>query len=449
MAAMVWDRLLSRKRLRRKPAKPSGLNISPFDEDQDRICFSQPFRRLQAKTQVHPLAENDHVRTRLIHSVEVGCIGQALGSLVGAELSKRADFPATQADFASLVKAACLAHDIGHPPFGHAGEEAVRAWTAKRISSDNQLGSVLSSAQAEDLRQYEGNAQGFRILTKLENHRDDGGLQLTYATLGAGMKYPWGVDAERNTKRKFGFFQSEKNYAEDVANELGLLAVRGGGWCRHPLAYLVEAADDICYALIDLEDGIDMGSFRFEEFEELLSPMLQVRAGHAEEYAQAAKFEFQKVSYLRSKAIFVLTLECVEEFRAHEAKFLRGAYEGSLVDAVPHSELIKRAKEIGRTRIYHHPRKQYAEIAAFQIVDGLLEEFTNAFLDVQANGDKASFKSNRMHRLMGDRHHNTTLTEYDCLMGLCDFVTGMTDRFAVGCYRQVKGVALGGMTPTP
>jgi dGTPase len=198
---MQWDRLLSRKRLRRKPKKPSGLNLCPFDEDQDRICFSQPFRRLQAKTQVHPLAENDHVRTRLIHSVEVGCIGQALGSLVGAELSKRTGFPATQADIGSLVKAACLAHDIGHPPFGHAGEEAVRAWTSKRLDSEEKFGQALSTAQAADLRQYEGNAQGFRILTKLENHRHDGGLQLTYATLGTGMKYPWGVEAERNTKK--------------------------------------------------------------------------------------------------------------------------------------------------------------------------------------------------------------------------------------------------------
>ncbi len=150
------------------------------------------------------------------------------------------------------------------------------------------------------------------------------------------MKYPWGVDAERNKKRKFGFFQSEKDYAEDVANELGLLPVRGGGWCRHPLAYLVEAADDICYALIDLEDGVEMGSFGFKEFEELLSPMLKIQPGHSEEYARVAKFEFQKISYLRSKAIFTLTLECVEEFLAHEAELLSGAYEGSLVDEVPH-----------------------------------------------------------------------------------------------------------------
>ena len=255
------------------------------------------------------------------------------------------------------------------------------------------MASALSGVQGEDLKQYEGNAQGFRILTKLENHRNDGGLQLTYATLGTGMKYPWGVDAKRNTKKKFGFFQSEKDYAEDVANELGLLPVRRGGWCRHPLAYLVEAADDICYAIIDLEDGIDMGSFSFQEFEKLLSPMLKVRRGHAEEYARVATFEFQKVSYLRSKAILVLTTECVKEFLDNERALLQGTYEGSLIQNVPHADLIEQAKEIGRTRIYHHPRKQYAEIAAFQIVDGLLDEFTVAFLDVQANGTKASFKS--------------------------------------------------------
>jgi dGTPase len=348
------------------------------------------------------------------------------------------------------VKAACLAHDIGHPPFGHAGEEAVRAWTSKRLGTETKFSSALPEAQAEDLRQYEGNAQGFRILTKLENHRDDGGLQLTYASLGAGMKYPWGVDAERNTKRKFGFFQSEKMYAEDVANELGLLAVRGGGWCRHPLAYLVEAADDICYAVIDLEDGIDMGSYSFEEFEKLLSPVLQVREGHAEEYVRVAIFEFQKVSYLRSKALLALSTECVKEFLENENKLLQGTYEGSLVQAVPHAELIKDAKAIGRTRIYHHPRKQYAEIAAFQIIDGLLDEFTDAVLDVRGNGDGASFKSHRMHRLMGDRHLGTpSSSPYECLMGICDFVTGMTDRFATGCYRQVKGIALGSMTPTP
>jgi dGTPase len=446
---MDWKRLLSRKRLRRLPAKPSGLSICPFEEDQDRICFSQPFRRLQAKTQVHPLAENDHVRTRLIHSIEVSCIGQVLGSLVGAELSSRTDFPATQADLASLVKAACLAHDIGHPPFGHAGEEAVRGWISKRAKRDSALAAKLSPTELDDLMQYEGNAQGFRILTKLENHRNDGGLQLTYATLGTGIKYPWGVDSKLNVKRKFGFFQAEKGYAEEVASELGLIAVPGGGWCRHPLAYLVEAADDICYAIIDLEDGIDMGSFGFSEFEKLLKPLLSVHRHHSEEYARVAKLEYQKISYLRSKTIMVLMEECVKEFLDHEEALLSGSYKGYVLDRVPHAKVIAKAKQYGRDRIYHHARKQYAEIAAFEIIEGLLDEFIDAFLDVQENGHKASFKSQRMHRLMGDRHAITALPPYECLMGLCDFVTGMTDRFAVGVYRQVKGIALGSITPTP
>jgi dGTPase len=178
--------------------------------------------------------------------------------------------------------------------------------------------------------------------------------------------------------------------------------------------------------------------------------MLEVHTHHADEYARVAKFEFQKVSYLRSKAMFVLTTECVKEFLENESELLQGTYMGSLVDAVPHADLVKRAKEIGRTRIYHHPRKQYAEIAAFQIIDGLLDEFTDAILDVQKYGEKASFKSHRMHRLMGDRHQDTPIASpYEFLMGICDFVTGMTDRFAMGCYRQVRGIALGSMTPTP
>jgi dGTPase len=387
---------------------------------------------------------------RLIHSIEVGCIGQLLGSLVGAALIERSSLPATRWEFASLVKAACLAHDIGHPPFGHAGEEAVRGWVSKRAERDPELTS-LPPDQLNDPLQFEGNAQGFRILTKLENHLGDGGLQLTYATLGTGMKYPWGVAAERNgTRKKFGFFQSEKAYANEVAGELGLIPEVGGGWCRHPLAYLVEAADDICYAIIDLEDGIDMGSFTFGEFNELLKPLLADSPWeHHSEYAHIADIEALKIGYLRGRTIMLLANECVEEFLKHEEELLAGSYKGSLIEKVPHGYVVAGAKEIGRDRVYHHPRKQYAEIAAFEIIEGLLDEFRDALIDVQRNGTEASFKSRRMHRLMGDRHTNLALTTYESFMGVCDFVSGMTDRFALGMYRQVKGIALGRMTPTP
>jgi dGTPase len=188
---MDWTKLLNQECLRRPAEEPKLFETSPFEDDQDAICFSQPFRRLQAKTQVHPLAENDHVRTRLIHIIEVGCIGQALGSMIGAELIKRHGLSTTRDDFGSIVEAACLGHDLGHPPFGHAGEYAMREWFKTRPAIDSEFTKDLSQAQEQDLLQYEGNAQSFRILTQIENARGNGGLQLTYATLGAGMKYPW------------------------------------------------------------------------------------------------------------------------------------------------------------------------------------------------------------------------------------------------------------------
>jgi dGTPase len=306
MKLMDWNRLLSQRRLRRPPEKPIFPN-SPFEEDQDRICYSQPFRRLQAKTQVHPLADNDHVRTRLIHSVEVGCIGQALGQLIAKELVERHKLQVTRQDFGCLLRAACLAHDIGHPPFGHAGDYAIRNWFDKCLPES--LRKEISDAHLQDLREWEGNAQSFRILTQLENYRGNGGLQLTCATLATGMKYPWGVNSKQNTKSKFGYFQAEQNYATEIAEEVKLIPISSGGWCRHPLAYVVEAADDICYSIADLEDGIVMGSFDFATYEELLKPFLKIGDDYSIEYARVAESQAQKMLYsrVRTKAVWLKT----------------------------------------------------------------------------------------------------------------------------------------------
>ncbi len=444
--AMDWPSLLCSEHLRRAtPPKP--FELSEFKEDQDAICFSQPFRRLQAKTQVHPLPDNDHVRTRLLHTIEVALIGQALGSMIGAEILKRHPLPINNDAFAEVVKAACLGHDIGHPPFGHAGDYAIRDWFIHKLPE--VLKKRLSDAQLKDLEQWEGNAQTFRILTQIENARENGGLQLTYATLGAGMKYPWGVDAVRNTKRKFGYFQSEATYAAEIADKLGLLPDKDGGWCRHPLAYVVEAADDICYSIIDLEDGIVMGSFDFRQFEELLKPFLKGDVDYATEYVDVAKTEWQKISYLRSKAIGGLAKQCVQEFLDKEEKLLAGDYTGSLLDHVPGGEVVKTAKKLGLELVFEHEKKQYAEIASFEIIDGLLTEFTASYLDVKKDPAKASLKSRRMHRLMGEMRPIPEMEAYPALMRIADFISGRTDRYALGMYRQVKGIALSGFTPAP
>jgi dGTPase len=210
------------------------------------------------------------------------------------------------------------------------------------------------------------------------------------------MKYPWGVDVARNKTKKFGFFQSEAAYAAEIANKIGLLPEKGGGWCRHPLAYVVEAADDICYSIIDLEDSIIIRSFDFHRFEELLKPFLKGDVDHSKEYEEVAKTDWQKISYLRSKAIGSLVKQCVQEFLNNEDKLLAGEYAGSLVDNVPGDAVVKTAKALGLREVFEHEKKQYAEIASFEILDGLLSEFTAAYLDVKKDEAKASLKSRRM-----------------------------------------------------
>ncbi len=446
---MDWARLLNTGRLRRREDKPLDFERNPFEVDQDRICFSQPFRRLQSKTQVHPLVDNDHVRTRLIHSIEVASVGQALGSKIGDSIIRAHGLALTRDDFGSLVKAACLGHDIGHPPFGHSGEYAIREWFRAPTETTAKFMDELSDSERADLLGYEGNAQTFRILTQIENYRWNGGLQLTYATLAAGMKYPWGSTASRSSESKFGFFQAEKEYAEEIADAVGLIEHPLGGWCRHPLAYVVEAADDICYAIVDLEDGIEMGSFTFEEYQELLVRFLDLKPHFRDEYDGLALTESQKISYLRSKAMFGLAEETVEQFLNNEEDLLAGSYEDELLDHIRSRDVIKEAKRIGKSRVYEHEKKRYAEIASFEIIGGLLKEFVEAVLDVRQNGAAASFKSWRLCGLMGDMTPKPEDDPYRLLLRVCDFVGGMTDRFAVGVYRQVKGISLGGLTPAP
>lgn len=348
-----------------------------------------------------------------------------------------------------VVEAACLGHDIGHPPFGHAGDYAMREWFVRKLP--DSVKADLKPPQLLDLEHWEGNAQSFRILTQIENARWNGGLQLTYAVLGAGMKYPWGVDAARASNKKFGFFQSEAGYADEIAKNLGLIPVSGGGWCRHPLAYVVEAADDICYSIIDLEDGIMMGSFDFKEFEALLEPFLHAGdKDHREEYRKVANSYLQKISFLRSKAIGMLALECAREFVDQESTLLEGSYPTkSLLDRVPHGSVVKEAKDLGQKFVFEHEKKQYAEIAAFEIIEGLLSEFTTAYLEVKADPKKASLKSRRIYQLMGEMAPPPTLGAYEAFMRISDFISGMTDRYALGVYRQFKGITLGSFTPVP
>jgi dGTPase len=310
---MNWKTLLSAKRKGQKVLRDgasvgaAGVNAessrSAFEQDYDRIIFSHPFRRLQDKTQVHPLPEHDFVHTRLTHSLEVSSVGRSLGKRAGEIILQRHPALAREYslfDFGAIVAAAALAHDLGNPPFGHAGEDAISDFFLHHPSGLDFTDRV-TDAQWHDLIKFEGNAQGFRILDKAQY-----GLKLTYASLGAFTKYPCpaflpGGNMKRKSQKKFGFFQSEHNAFKDVANDLELIPNDSAGWSRHPLAFLVEAADDICYSVIDLEDGCRLGLVSFDETVELLAGILRDKLDKNKLHAQGGLN--QKLGILRAMAI--------------------------------------------------------------------------------------------------------------------------------------------------
>lgn len=448
---MSWTRLLSFRRLHRPVKEPRRLDLNPFYVDEDRIVFSQPFRRLKDKTQVHPLSDNDHVRTRLTHSLEAAIIGYALGSLVGKEVIKRHRLKRIRADdFGKIVRATCLAHDIGNPPFGHTGETAIREWFGKTLEGDeNKLLDDMSPVQKSDFFNFDGNAQGFRIVTQTENYKNDGGLQLTCATLGALMKYPWPSNANPNNKPKFSFYQSEKQYAEEVAGVIGLLPNGKGGWCLHPLAYLVEAADDICYSIIDLEDGMFMGALRLEDLESRAWAFLKTDKDYPKwrkQHKDICVDKVQRISFLRSKIIIRLVEEATASFKLHEPDMLKGKFNGDLLTSSSVGSFIKKCKTAAEEHVFWHEKKVYLETASYTVLHGLLKDFSDAVINIE---NPTSQKEKFLIRLMGRDAPKKEYSRYDRLRKVVDFISGMTDSFALGMYRQIKGISVGGMTPAP
>jgi len=445
---MDWKKLLNTERLKRpKTKKPPDLQFRPFFEDQDRILFSQPFRRLQAKTQVHPLSDNDHVRTRLTHSIEVGTIGYAIGCLVGRGVIARHRLKRfREDDFGHLVQAACYGHDIGNPPFGHIGELAIRGWFRENGEGNKKVfNDDMSNAQRKDLTHFDGNAQGFRILTQIENYKwNRGGMQLTLATLGAFMKYPWDSNNDPTGRGKFSIFQSEMPYAEEVAGKLGLIR-RDYGWCRHPLAYLVETADDICYALIDLEDGAEIGAYPVDRYKRFFRRFLNSQ-DRRKDYNSLEDNE-QRISFLRAKAMTDLVKESSNEFMRNEDAILEGEYDGALLDNIALAQFVKQAKSIAAKQVFSHPKKVYLEVASYTVLGGLLEAFIDACV---LNGSMID-DARKLHlkRLMGHMWPKRRMSRYERILRITDFLSGMTDRFALGMYRQLTGITSGGMTPAP
>ncbi|MCA6078291.1 deoxyguanosinetriphosphate triphosphohydrolase [Fulvivirga sedimenti] len=440
---MEWKKLLSNQRAGGKSV-PHDPARSAFEQDFDRIIFSHPFRRLQDKTQVHPLPKDDFVHTRLTHSLEVSSVGRSLGKNVGKVLKERYSLDEFSVqDIGSIVAAASLCHDIGNPPFGHSGEEAISEFY--RHGQGRVFESDVSPAQWEDLIRFEGNAQGFRLLNKSRYQ----GLKLTAATLAAFTKYPRpslveNPDKTRRSQKKYGFFCAEKEAFRRVADTTGLIALTDETWCRHPLAFLVEAADDICYHLIDLEDGCRLGLVSYNDTVDLYRLILRERFN-------ASKFEKiksreERIGTLRAMAIGVLIDECTELFLEREADLREGKNDRSLTDDIPSAQILREIIKISIEHIYRSRQVMETEVAGFEVLPGLLGQITLSAANVYQKNQPSSGRKTLLRLLPEDltREMQECADTYELLMLCNDFVSGLTDSHAIHLYRGIKGISLPG-----
>ena len=442
---MNWEQLLSLKRFgdtQKRPRISQDETRLGFDVDFDRIIFSSEFRSLQDKTQVIPLSETDFVHTRLTHSLEVSVVGRTLGRRVGKVLLERhtnlVDLGYTFNDFGAIVAAASVMHDIGNPPFGHSGEKAIGEYF--KSGNGAKYKDQLAAKEYQDLIDFEGNANGFKILT--ENREGiSGGLRLSYATLGAFLKYPKESLPKKPTNhivdKKYGFFQSEKEAFLEVVADLGMKekSTENSSYFRHPLAYLVEAADDICYTIIDFEDGINLGlieeEFALEYLIKLVKDTIDIKKYHSLQHKK------DRVSYLRALSIGVLINEAVDIFLANEEKILVGNFERYLLDKCKYEAQINDIIKLSISKIYQSKEVVEKEVAGFRIIADLLDVFINA-LNNQHVGIASNFDS-LILKLLPQEYQIKSTSLYERIMSICSYVSGMSDGFAIRLYKKLTG----------
>jgi dGTPase len=445
-----WQKLLSAERPGVSGARGEARapERTAFQQDHDRIVFTSAFRRLKDKTQVFPLSRSDYVRTRLTHSLEASCVGRSLGAIVGREIIARHQLTEVEtADFGAIVAAACLAHDIGNPPFGHAGEDAIREWFKASGLLERY---AFTPAERADFEHYEGNAQGFRILTRLQNPANPG-LQLTAAVLAAFTKYPRasclpGMSLSGAGAKKFGFFQHDASAFAQVAAVAGLRErLPDMAWHRHPLAYLVEVADDTCYLIVDLEDAARLGFVRAEEAQELLAALAgdSVNEGKLQRLFEAK----ERIEYLRAKAIGRLLEAAAAVFLENEAAILAGTFDGDLLSVSPLAGQLDAVKRIAFESIYTARPALEIETAGFEVLGGLLSLFVNA-VEAAVGQYSMTTRERMLLKLLPPQfleHQGIPASEpYVRFLRVADFVAGMTDSYAVDLYRKLKGIDLPG-----
>jgi dGTPase len=449
---MHWPSLLSHHRLGGPPAAGAGPR-SEFQRDFDRIVFSSAFRRLQDKTQVFPLAKNDYVRTRLTHSLEVASVGRTLGVLAGDHvLRQHPQMSAsgyTAADFGAIVAAACLAHDIGNPPFGHAGESAIQSWFNASALGRSVL-VRLSAEERADFARFEGNAQTFRILARLGMPDNAGGMQLTCATLAAVAKYPrsahlpFTLPAGISTK-KHNFFHADRERFEAVAQAAGLIRRCAGAscWCRHPLTFLVEAADDISYCVIDVEDAFRAGEMRYAEIEPLYRGVVSDPAAWTK--AGAISTDEKRVEYLRARTIDALVTEAAQAFAAREQAMLEGSFDEELIAVIPHAGALEAFRALARDRVYHSAVVLNLQSPGAAILGELLQAFIGA-VEALASGASAPGERAILQFLPGQflpQADRPASELYARVLAITDFVSGMTDSYAVAVAAKLRALRAG------
>ncbi len=443
---MNWESLLSLKRhgdKNKRLRKEQDETRLGFEVDFDRIIFSSAFRSLQDKTQVIPLSKTDFVHTRLTHSLEVSVVGRSLGRSVGKKVLEKHPYLREVHgyrfnDFGAIVAAASLSHDIGNPPFGHSGEKAIGEYfkSGRGVAYRDQL----TDKEYQDLIDFEGNANGFRILTETREGIT-GGLRLSYATLGAFMKYPKESLPKRPTSqisdKKFGFFQSEKELFIDVARELGLKQTRTGedvSFARHPLTFLVEAADDICYTIIDFEDGINLGliqeEFALEYLIKLVKDSINIKKYHE------LSTKEDRLGYLRALSISTLIQDATRVFLENETAILNGDFHTSLLEKSSYKAQIEDIINISVKNIYQSDEVIQKELAGYKILNQLLDTFCGAV--IRATENRTTNYDNLVINLIPKKYIIFDQGIYRALMAVAQFVAGLTDGNALLIYNKIN-----------
>lgn len=440
---MNWNQLISTKRLGQEARHTERHDErSEFKRDYDRLIFSAPFRRMQNKTQVFPLPGSIFVHNRLTHSLEVASVGMSLGNDVARELTSR--HPELRdtliQEIGTIVSTACLAHDMGNPPFGHSGEKAIQTFFTE--GQGQYIRNLVSEALWSDMTHFEGNANAFRILSHRFCGRREGGFVMTYSTLASIVKYPCESRAA-GKKGKFGFFNDDSQTYLKIAEELGIPRISADSlaYARHPLVYLTEAADDICYEIMDIEDAHKLKILSFEETSALLLGFFDSKTQDAIRQRiieEGITDSNEKVIYMRARAIGLLESLCVRVFVEHEEEILSGTFSGGLIDhiAEPSLSAYRRCQKVSGERIYNSKPVVDIELSGYKIMETLMEQMTKAVVHPEL------FHSRQLLRRVSSQYdiHSDDLGTR--LLAVIDYVSGMTDIYALDIYQKINGISL-------